>query len=152
MKPSALIRGLLLVVVLAAVSAALLSTSIIFRGAVRARDVPIPAPPPAAPAAGGIICFGTVDLEHGVTSLYPLQPGRVAEVLVRENQVVSAGAALLRLEDTASRSRLAEAEAALELSRLQLQQARKLPEQQRGRIGRQQSVLEVAAGPARRRA
>ncbi len=145
MKPSALIRGLLLVVVMAAVSAALLSTSIILRRAARARDVPLPASPEhAAPAAGGVVCFGTVDLEHGVTSLYPLQPGRVAEVLVRENQVVSKGDELLRLEDAAPRSRLAEAEAALELSRLQLQQARKLPEQHRGRIARQQSVVQVA--------
>ena len=128
---SALIRGLLLVVVLAALSAALLSTSIILRRAARARDLPIPAPPPTtattAPSAGWVVCFGTVDLEHGVTSLYPLQAGRVAEVLVRENQVVAEGAELLRLDDSAPRSRLAEAEAALKLSQLQLEQARQLP-------------------------
>jgi multidrug efflux pump subunit AcrA (membrane-fusion protein) len=133
MNCSALIRSLLLVVVMAAVSAALLFTSVLFRGAARARDVPIP-----APASGGIACFGTVDLEHGVTSLDPLQPGRVAEVLVGENQVVALGAEILRLDDAAPRIRLAEADAAVELSRLQLQQARKLPAQQTGRITRQQ--------------
>jgi multidrug resistance efflux pump len=148
MKPAALIRALLPVVVMAAVSAGLLSASFILRRSARARDVPIPTPssPPAKAAseAGGVVCFGTVDLKHGVTSLYPLQPGRVAEVLVHENQVVLQGAELLRLEDTASRSHLAEAEAALEMSRLQLQQARKLPEQQQRRIARQQSVLQIA--------
>jgi multidrug resistance efflux pump len=84
-----------------------------------------------------------VDLEQGVTSLYPLQPGRVAEVLVRENQAVAEGTELLRLEDGMARSRLAEAEAARELSRFQLLQARKLPEQHRARVARQQSVLQA---------
>ncbi len=146
MKPFAPDRGLLLVVVMAAVCAALLATSIILFHAARARDVPLPAPTTTTPgpAATGIVCFGTVDLEHGVTSVCPLQPGRVAEILVRENQVVPQGAELLRLEDTAARSRLAEVEAALELSRIQLQQAQRLPQQQRGRIDRQQSVLQVA--------
>ena len=55
-----------------------------------------------------------MDLEHGVASLYPLQPGRVAEVLVAENQEVAQGAELLRLEDGIARSRLAEAEAAVD--------------------------------------
>ena len=42
-----------------------------------------------------------------MTSLLPLQPGRVAEVLVAENQAVTQGAELLRLEDGIARSRLA---------------------------------------------
>jgi multidrug resistance efflux pump len=108
--------------------------------------VPAPLSPPpddARPAAPGVVCFGTVDLEYGTTSLSPLQPGRVAEVMVRENQVVPKGMELLRLEDAGPRSRLAEAEAALGLSRLQLEQARKLPEQHRSRIASQQSTLKL---------
>jgi multidrug resistance efflux pump len=67
----------------------------------------------------------------------------VAEVLAKENQVVPAGAVLLRLEDAAARSRLAEAEAAVGLARLQVQQARKLPEQHRSRVIQQQEMCAV---------
>ena len=97
------------------------------------------------PAPGGVVCFGTVDLEHGVTSLLPLQPGRVVEVAVRENQAVEKGTVLLRLDDSAPRARLAEADAALALSRHQHEQARKLPDQQHDRIEQQKSVQEAMA-------
>jgi multidrug resistance efflux pump len=90
-----------------------------------------------------VVCYGVVDLELGVTALGPLQPGRVAEVLVEENQAVPAGAVLLRLEDGAARSRLAEAEAGVELARLQVQQARKLPGQHRRRVIQQQEMCAV---------
>src|SRR5205823_7577134 len=76
-----------------------------------------------------VLCFGYVDVKHGVRSLYPLQPGRVAEVLVEENQPVSAGTALMRLDDETAQLQVQEAQAALESARVQLAQARKLPEQ-----------------------
>ena len=84
-----------------------------------------------------------MDLEHGVASLYPLQPGRVAEVLVAENQEVAQGAELLRLEDGIARSRLAEAEAAVVLAQLQLRQARKQPELHRRRVAQQQAMRDA---------
>ena len=106
------------------------------------------APPPAAAVPAdrgheGVVCFGTVDLERGVASLYPLQPGRVAEVLVAENQTVAQGAELLRLEDGVARSRLAEAEAAVLLAQLQLRQARKQPELHRRRVAHQQAMKDA---------
>ena len=76
-----------------------------------------------------------------MASLYPLQPGRVAEVLVAENQEVPQGAELLRLEDGFARSRLAEAEAAVKLAELQLHQARKQPELHRRRVAHQQACV-----------
>jgi HlyD family secretion protein len=91
----------------------------------------------------GIVCFGQVDLIHGVAALVPLQPGRVAEVLVEEGQTVAKGAPLLRLEDGLARSRLAEAQAALDAAQLRLKQVRKLPEQQRSRIAQQQDAVEA---------
>src|SRR5712692_10297307 len=60
-------------------------------------------------AKPGVVALGHVDLEHGVTSLYPIQSGRVAAVLARENERVEAGAALLRLDDTQARLQVAEA-------------------------------------------
>jgi multidrug resistance efflux pump len=132
--------------VAATVAVALIATALFIRRAATARDAPGPTTPPAAVArttAQGVVCFGTVDLEQGTASLSPLQPGRVAAVMVRENQSVTEGTELLRLDDAAPRSRLAETEAAVALSRVQLRQARKLPEQQRTRIARQQSTVQL---------
>src|SRR5947207_15914163 len=124
-------RSLLRPVIVVAVAVALTWGAVLFRRSAAAPSAPRP-PVGAATAAAsgeGVVCFGTVDLDHGVASLYPLQPGRVAKLLVRENQPVSAGTELLRLEDGVARSRLAEAEAAVALARLQVQQARKGPEE-----------------------
>jgi multidrug resistance efflux pump len=140
MKPPAPLRLLAVL----AITAALTAAGFAVRSAATARDPAVPAPRP--PATAGVVCFGTVDLESGTTALCPLQPGRVAEVLVRENQVVASGTELLRLEDAGPRSRLAEAEAALQLGRLELEQARKRPERHRLRIGRQETALQLARG------
>jgi multidrug resistance efflux pump len=43
---------------------------------------------------------GYVDIEGGVTPLYPLQPGRVKSIEAKENEPVKAGAVLFHLEDT----------------------------------------------------
>ena len=106
---------------------------------------PLLAAPPtaAAPDPEGVVCFGTVDLEHGVASLAPLQPGRVAEILVHENEPVEQGATLVRLEDAAPRARLVEAEAALKLSRQQLERAKKLPKQYHDQVEQQKAVHEA---------
>lgn len=91
-----------------------------------------------------LVCFGRVDLEHGVTSLAPLSPGRVKSVTVREGDSVAAGAVLIQLEDDQARSRVAEAKAAVESAELQLTQASKAPEQHKGRIAQQQDAVDAA--------
>jgi multidrug resistance efflux pump len=91
----------------------------------------------------GIVCFGQVDLIHGVTALVPLQPGRVTELLVEEGQTVAEGTVLVRLEDKAARSRIAEAQAALDEAELRLKQSRKLPEQHQSRIAQQQDAVDA---------
>src|SRR5262245_27758261 len=67
-----------------------------------------------------VVCYGYADLEGGVTSLYPSQAGEVAEVLVKENDTVAAGAVLLRLDDQAARFRVAEARGLLDKARAEL--------------------------------
>lgn len=136
-----LARGLLWLIVLFTAGIVLIAGSLVVRRPATALSAPSA---DSAISTEAVVCFGTVDLEHGVTSLSPLQPGRVAEILVRENQAVPAGTELLRLDDGAARSRLLEAEAALKLSRLRLDQARKLPDQQRDRIAQQQSLVDAA--------
>ncbi|MFO0929694.1 MAG: HlyD family efflux transporter periplasmic adaptor subunit [Gemmataceae bacterium] len=96
-----------------------------------------------ASTAGGVVCYGQVDLRHGVTSLVPLQGGRVAAVLVEENRHVAAGTVLLRLDDRLARSRVAEAESALGAAEAQLAAARRLPAQQRQRLALQQAAVDA---------
>ena len=45
-------------------------------------------PPAERDSTLRVVAFGHVDVEFGVRSLYPLQPGRVAEVLVHEGDVM----------------------------------------------------------------
>src|SRR4051794_26675898 len=80
-------------------------------------------------AAPGVVCFGHVDVEHGVASLAPVQPGRVVEVLVAENEPVRAGAALVRLDDDRAKLRVQEAAAALRAAQTRLARMRTLPQQ-----------------------
>jgi multidrug resistance efflux pump len=138
-------RGLFRPVVAVFVGAALIFATLRFRGTGAAPAADAGQPPVASTSreGEGVVCFGTVDLEHGVAALTSLQPGRVTEVLVAENQEVGQGTELLRLEDTSARTRLAEAEAGVELARLQLRQSKKQPEFQRIRIAQQQAMRDA---------
>jgi multidrug resistance efflux pump len=91
-----------------------------------------------------VVGFGHVDVDPGVTSLSPTQPGRVAEVLVKENQTVKAGAELLRLDDEIARLRVREAEADLAAAEKRLAEARKLPEQHQRKVRMQQAAVAAA--------
>jgi multidrug resistance efflux pump len=97
----------------------------------------------AAVAGLSVVCFGHVDVEQGVTPLYPLLPGRVASVEVRESASVKAGAILLRLDDELAKLRVREAEADLAAAREQLAGARKLPEQHQAKLVQQHAAIEA---------
>jgi multidrug resistance efflux pump len=101
-------------------------------------------PGPADPV---VACFGHVDVKHGVTSLFPSQSGRVAEVLVEENQEVKAGTVLLRLDDAVARQRVVEAEADLGAARVQLIQTGKLPQKHQAQIAQMRAA--IAGGKTR---
>ncbi len=92
----------------------------------------------------GVICVGHVDVEQGVTSLYPLQPGRVTDVLVRDDEVVKAGTVLLRLDERPARFLVRQAEQDLKVAQSQLTDARKLPEQHRLKIAQQRQAIKAA--------
>src|SRR5205085_5613063 len=55
-----------------------------------------------------VVCFGHVDVEHGVASLYPVLPGRVTAVEVRETEEVKAGQVLVRLDGSLAQLRVKE--------------------------------------------
>lgn len=91
-----------------------------------------------------VVCFGYADLEGGITTLHPTQAGRVAEVMVKENDSVPAGAPLLRLDDRAARLRVEEAKAVLDEGIARLAKAETAPEQHRLKIKDQQAALDTA--------
>jgi HlyD family secretion protein len=143
MTPDARPRRAITTACIAAGALAVASAAYLFGRSPGAQHGPQTPEVPYARDAEGVVCFGIVDLEQGVTSLSTLQAGRVASVLVQENQSVSAGQELLRLEDGMLRSRLAEADAALELARAQWKRASKLPDQHRKRVDQQKAVLDA---------
>jgi multidrug resistance efflux pump len=86
-------------------------------------------PPDAAPAptAGKrAIVFGFVDAPAGLTNLYPVQHGRVVEVLVKEGDAVERGMPLYRLDDTQAKDKVKQAQAAVEEAQVKVAQAREL--------------------------
>jgi multidrug resistance efflux pump len=100
---------------------------------------------PEAPADNKVaVCFGYADLEGGITTLHPSQSGRVDKVLVKENDTVPAGAALLRLDDRAARLRVEEARAIVDEATARLAQAEKGPEVHRAKIAEQQAMVNTA--------
>lgn len=92
----------------------------------------------------GVVCTGYVDLEHGIRSLAPLRPGRVAEILIKENQHVEAGTPLLRLETEDAKFQVDAAQSALSVAQVQLEEALKGEEQQRRRLAQQEAALKAA--------
>ena len=101
--------------------------------------------PPPAPNKY-LRCYGTVDVEGGVTALYPVQPGRVVEVCVKENEYIANPKAkpLLRLDPTFAQQRLDEAKADLAASQLQLSQTQKeLVEQHNLKVKQQEQAIEA---------
>jgi multidrug resistance efflux pump len=97
------------------------------------RDAPLPR----------VVCFGHVDAEEGIASLYPLVAGRVTAVPVRENTEVKAGAELVRLDDEIAQLRVREAEADCDAAREQRAQADKLQDQHRLKLAQQKAAIEA---------
>jgi multidrug resistance efflux pump len=94
--------------------------------------------------ADGIVCTGYVDLEHGIRSLAPLRPGRVAAILAKENQHVASGTPIFRLEDQDAKFQVEAAESAVTAAEIQVEETLKLEEQQRARLSQQQAALAAA--------
>src|SRR5881275_3331859 len=100
------------------------------------------------PGADSIICIGYVDVPNGTTPLYPVLPGRVAEVPVQEGDKVTKGALLFRMDDQFARTDLETAQADLEAARAlkaKVEQEQKL---QPHRIAGQLAAVEAARADA----
>ncbi len=108
-----------------------------------AGESPKLAPAPAAPSGAKQVAIAYVDVETGLTPLYPLQPGRVTEVLLEENKEVEAGTPLFRLDDTLAKDAVAQAQIDLKAAETKLAQARKLPKQHAAKVAAQKALIEV---------
>jgi len=123
--------------------AALVTAGIALLGPFRPHPAAVSSPSPGRLGndAAGVTCFGYADVEPGCTPLYPLQPGRVSQVLVHENDRLQAGAPILSLEDTGPLARVAEARAALQGAEVQLDLARQGPERHAVLLAAQQDAV-----------
>src|SRR5438876_9539280 len=84
---------------------------------------------PQLPRGEGATSIGYADVEGGISSLYPTQTGRVAEVMVKEDDAVKAGDPLLRLDSRLPAYLVQQAEAAVKAAQAQPDDARRLPDQ-----------------------
>jgi membrane fusion protein, multidrug efflux system len=123
---------------------ALLGTSVVWARQVMSSAPPTPAAEPPPPKCRSIVSFGHVDVEQGVASLSPAQPGQVLAVLVCEGATVKAGDELLRLDDSLARARVRAARADLTAARKQWEEARRLPAQNEHRLAQQKAAVEAA--------
>jgi membrane fusion protein (multidrug efflux system) len=88
--------------------------------------------------------LGYVDIDGGITPLYPIQPGRVMSIEARENERVKAGQPLFHLEDTIPANKVHQAEAALKAAQGQLAFAEKRVVEADKQIAAQEVAIEAA--------
>jgi HlyD family secretion protein len=88
--------------------------------------------------------LGCVDIEGGVTQLYPVQPGRVKSIEARENESVKAGQPLFHLEDTVQVFNVRKAEAALKGAKKQQAVAEARVAEADTQIAAQQKAIDAA--------
>src|SRR5437667_12586100 len=97
--------------------------------------------PSFADDVDGVVCFGYVDLEHGLRMLAPVRSGRVRELHVRENQEVLANAPLLSLEDRDAKLQLEEAQKAVEAAHVRADVAAKIPVHHEAKLAQQEAAV-----------
>src|SRR5262245_30938736 len=90
------------------------------------------------------IGFGHVDVENGLSKLYPQQPGRVTKIVAVENQPMKKGDLVLQVDDELQRGRVAEAEADVKAAQTRLEQAEQLPAQHTKQVEQQKLAVEAA--------
>ncbi len=114
---------------------------------IRARpgDSSVPSPT-AVPASEDQAWYslGKVDMEGGITPLYPMQLGRVASVEARENEPIKAGQPLFRLEGTAQRLKQRQAEMDWQGARRELAIAEAKVQEASAAIAAQKIAIDVA--------
>jgi HlyD family secretion protein len=103
--------------------------------------------PASSPYPTAIFANGIIESDQGSGSninVYPEVSGRVTEVLVREGQLVSAGAPLLRIDDSVQRQTTAQLHSQAEAALTLLKELRAQPRKETLDIAKAQVVLAEA--------
>ncbi len=98
----------------------------------------------AAPPAHSDLHYnflGYADLEQGVTPLYPLQPGRVAQVIAHDGDSLEEGATLFTMDTGIATDNVDAAKADLSDAQLLLEQANKLGPQHQAQIDAEKQAV-----------
>jgi multidrug resistance efflux pump len=112
-----------------------------------AGESPKPAATPARSEAKSV-AIAYVDVESGLTPLYPVRPGRVTAVMLEENKEVEADTPLFRLDDTLAKGEVAQAKIDLNAAKVRLTQAKRLPKQHAAKVAAQQALIQVRSREA----
>jgi membrane fusion protein, multidrug efflux system len=94
----------------------------------------------------GVYCHGTVDVESVYTNhqLYPVQMGKVVEILAAETLSVRAGDILLRVDDEQIVQKVADAEIGVRAAEAQLREARQGMDKYQELLAAQEKLVEAA--------
>jgi multidrug resistance efflux pump len=138
---------------------ALLAVSVLGAGwGMRPRGAEAPSPgnlpvhQPASPGAPPfVVALGYVDVTDGVISLFPMLPLKVTAVPVHEADHVKAGDVLLKLDDEQLRIQVDEAVIAVQVARIDLDEA-KTAQERHQQVLEQQKQVAAAARAAREQA
>ena len=106
----------------------------------------------AVEASKRAVCTAFVDVEQGITPIYPLAPGRVKKIHVAENQKVKLGEVLFQLDDTLAKAQLAEATADVDAALQQLEQAKSLNVQHQEQLKGQIAAVDAVSKSKQRSA
>jgi len=89
------------------------------------------------------VAIAYVDVEKGLTNLYPLRAGRVVAVYANEGDVVEKDQQLVKVDDALAQEQLAEAELALDGAKVRKRQAQQLALQQQDAVRAQEKKVAV---------
>jgi multidrug resistance efflux pump len=99
---------------------------------------------PERPGLQGVECLGRVDIEGGLIELAPVRSGRVVEVSVHEEESVSAGAVLLRLDEQPAQLLVQQAHAAQQVAQTQVALAEEAVRTHASRLASQEALARAA--------
>jgi multidrug resistance efflux pump len=97
-----------------------------------------------SPGAEVIWALGYVDVEQGLASLHPLQPGRIEYVWIHEGDPVWEGAMLLSVDDRIARTKLDEAKRDLRAAEFKVAEVKQLQANHQYDIEAQEAAVAAA--------
>lgn len=109
------------------------------------RPTPPPVVPPLDPERLDVVCTGRIDAAGMVIPLLPVRAGRIVEVAATDGLSVAKGQVLLRMDDTAAKAALTQAEAAVAVAKAEIESAVKQAERVPDQLAARDELLKAAA-------